>query len=97
MCVVQGPKPWRYPIWGANSKNDNPYKGKQMLSYYFSYYMAALQAQFRLVIQISESAVRRVLQFSSLPEKIRKSNRLQMSLQKQQFLWSRQGLNSQPS
>ena len=54
-----------------------------------SHTMAALQAQFRLVIQISESAVRRVLQFSSLPEKTRKSNRLQMSLQKQQFLWSR--------
>ena len=71
MCVVQGPKPWGYPILGPNSKNDNPYKGKQMLSYYFSYDMAALQAQFFCAVgsftshknQISESAVRRVLQF----------------------------------
>ena len=67
--------------------------------------MAALQAQFFCAVgsftshkkQISESAVRQVLQFSSLLEKTRKSNRFQMSLQKQQFLCSRQGLNSQPS
>ena len=34
--------------------------------------------------------------FSSLPEKTKKSNHLQMSVQKRQFLWSCQGLNSQP-
>ena len=64
-----------------------------MLSYYFSYYMAALQAQFFCAVgsfksyknQISQSAVRRVLQFSSLPKKTRKSNRLKMSLQGSNF------------
>ena len=38
--------------------------------------------------QISVSAVRRDLRFSSLSEKIRKSNRSQMSLQRQHFLLS---------
>ena len=38
--------------------------------------------------QISVSAVRRDLRFSSLSEKTRKSNRLQMSLQRQHFLLS---------
>ena len=38
--------------------------------------------------QISVSAVRRDLRFSSLSEKNRKSNRLQMSLQRQRFLLS---------
>ena len=52
--------------------------------------------------QKSESAVRRDLRFSSSSEKTRKSNRLQMSLQRQHFLlsyfedpecWSGRGLN----
>ena len=38
--------------------------------------------------QISVSAVRRDLRFSSLSERTRKSNRLQMSLQRQHFLLS---------
>ena len=38
--------------------------------------------------QTRESAVRRDLRFSSLSEKTRKSNNLQMSLQKQNFLLS---------
>ena len=38
--------------------------------------------------QINESAVRRDLRFLSLSEKTRKSNHLQMSLQRQQFLLS---------
>ena len=38
--------------------------------------------------QISESTVRGAYGFSSLSEKTRKSNRLQMSLQKQHFLLS---------
>ena len=38
--------------------------------------------------QISVSAVRRDLRFSSLSQKTRKSNRLQMSLQRQHFLLS---------
>ena len=55
--------------------------------------------------QISVSAVRRDLRFSSLSEKNRKSNRLQMSLQRQRFLlsylktlrcWSGRGLSQRP-
>ena len=61
--------------------------------------------------QINVSAVRRDLRFSSLSEKTRKSNRLQVSLKRQHFLlsylktlrlpdpecWSGRGLNPWPS